>query len=171
MARVKKTAKKRANLDPVAEAALHALSSASSSSSSDDEEVVNVPITTTKKKTSKSFNTAMKSKSRRNLKPLLEEGDEVWAAWWETEKDRKKNHNARWHRGTIRSYREVEESSPYGPTRKYDIDFDVSEEDRISCNYCKLQLLAIFISRLNADVFSFHFCMHRKIILICFSGW
>ena len=130
MARVKKTAKKRANLDPVAEAALHALSSASSSSSSDDEEVVNVPITTTKKKTSKSFNTAMKSKSRRNLKPLLEEGDEVWAAWWETEKDRKKNHNARWHRGTIRSYREVEESSPYGPTRKYDIDFDVSEEER-----------------------------------------
>lgn len=61
--------------------------------------------------------------SRSHLKPLFERGDEVYAAWWPNAKARR-DKNAEWFPGVVKSYSEVETQSPYGPTRFYDVEFD-----------------------------------------------
>mmetsp|Transcript_22801 Transcript_22801/g.49301 ORF Transcript_22801/g.49301 Transcript_22801/m.49301 type:complete len:161 (-) Transcript_22801:1616-2098(-) len=58
---------------------------------------------------------------KRNLKPLLKVGAEVYAAWWE---DNDRTTAATWHPGVISSRRESKFGGPYGPIRFYDITFD-----------------------------------------------
>ena len=62
------------------------------------------------------------------LKPLFEVGDAVQACWWPDEKSRRANSASAWYPGTVRSYKEKKTSSPYGPTRTYDIHYDDDDE-------------------------------------------
>jgi len=89
--------------DPVAAAALDALSS-----SSDDD--VDPPIIENKNKRSS-------SRAKKVQKPLFGIGDLVSAAWWPNEKFRRMN-KYEWFPGKIKSFKEIDNSSPYGPTRK-----------------------------------------------------
>ena len=54
------------------------------------------------------------------LKPILNVGDEVYAAWWEDTKRRGVN---AWYPGKVKSYIEVGNNN-FGPIRLYDIIFD-----------------------------------------------
>jgi len=62
---------------------------------------------------------------RKNLKPFLMAGDEVYAAWWE---DEKRDKAATWHPGVIKSVVEFSYGGEYGPIRKYDVAFDDGDE-------------------------------------------
>ena len=115
----------------------NASSSSSNEEESEESESDDEPIMQPKKKKSTATNAAKKvntSKggggnvtkySRRHLKPLFEKGDKVYSAWWQ---NTKRNDNPQWFPGTIKSYREVETDSPYGPTRYYDVKFDDGDE-------------------------------------------
>ncbi|KAL7549166.1 hypothetical protein ACHAWF_012441 [Thalassiosira exigua] len=61
---------------------------------------------------------------RRNLKPLFDIGDEVYAAWWDPkDKAIKNKRGAQWYYGKIRAFDEKGHGE-YGPFRIYDIIFD-----------------------------------------------
>lgn len=62
---------------------------------------------------------------RKNLKPFLMAGDEVYAAWWE---DEKRDKAATWHPGVIKSVVELSYGGEYGAIRKYDVAFDDGDE-------------------------------------------
>lgn len=65
---------------------------------------------------------------RRNLKPVLEVGEEVYSAWWP---DEERSDQPMWYPGTIQARRDVESgdgSSVYGPTYYYDVTFDDGDE-------------------------------------------
>ena len=65
--------------------------------------------------------------SRRDLKPLFEQDDEVYAAWWPANvkgDNRKLENIGGWFPGTVKAYIQVETDSPYGPTRYYNIEYD-----------------------------------------------
>lgn len=62
---------------------------------------------------------------RRHLKPLFKKGENVYSAFWQ---NAKRNDNPQWFPGTIKSFREVDTDSPYGPTRYYDVKFDDGDE-------------------------------------------
>jgi len=57
-----------------------------------------------------------KIKTKKELKPLFEEGDEVYAAYWKDEDDKK---NCSWYPGKIKGRQEVDNRSEYGSTRLY----------------------------------------------------
>lgn len=57
-----------------------------------------------------------KIKTKKELKPLFEEGDEVYAAYWTDEDDKK---NCSWYPGKIKGRQEVDNRSEYGSTRFY----------------------------------------------------
>eukprot|EP00571_Detonula_confervacea_P010797 CAMPEP_0172300760 /NCGR_PEP_ID=MMETSP1058-20130122/2785_1 /TAXON_ID=83371 /ORGANISM="Detonula confervacea, Strain CCMP 353" /LENGTH=126 /DNA_ID=CAMNT_0013010645 /DNA_START=125 /DNA_END=503 /DNA_ORIENTATION=- len=124
-----KTGKRKLLTDPVAAAALDALSSIL-----DDD----LPIATKKKKLSASSAAKKKTGSEgrirnslRHLKPLFEEGDDVCAAWWPDAKSRRDS-VGEWFPGVVKSYRDdVESGSPYGPTRYYDIVYDDDDGDEL----------------------------------------
>ncbi|KAL3765684.1 hypothetical protein ACHAW5_006364 [Stephanodiscus triporus] len=63
-----------------------------------------------------------------HLKPLFDVGEEVYAAWWDDSHVLKDGTNASWFPGKVKSYREVNTDSPYGPSRFYDILYDDDDE-------------------------------------------
>ncbi|KAL7527751.1 hypothetical protein ACHAXR_002111, partial [Thalassiosira sp. AJA248-18] len=126
--KMSKSGKRKRVADPVAAAALDALSSSSSSTSDDDAPVISrkkTPPIAAKKKTA---NNSRNNKSRRDLKPLFEEGDEVYAIWWPDKRSRQRNLLSQWFPGTVKSYKEIDNTSPYGPTRTYNIEYDDGDE-------------------------------------------
>jgi hypothetical protein len=56
---------------------------------------------------------------KRNLKPMLGVGDEVYAAWWENPRNR--TTAASWHPGVIKNYKDREYGGRYGLIRLYDV--------------------------------------------------
>ena len=69
----------------------------------------------------------------RNLKPVFQVGDEVYAAWWDPGLDAKNGTNASWFPGKIESRkigrrRAGSPPSRYGPTRLYRIRYDDGDE-------------------------------------------
>ena len=69
----------------------------------------------------------------RNLKPVFQVGDEVYAAWWDPGLDAKNGKNASWFPGKIKSrkigrHRAGKPPSRYGPTRLYRIRYDDGDE-------------------------------------------
>jgi hypothetical protein len=63
--------------------------------------------------------TTRKQYLKRNLKPLLGVGDEVYAAWWENPRNR--TTAASWHPGVIKDYKDREYGGRYGLIRLYDV--------------------------------------------------
>ena len=61
-------------------------------------------------------------------KPILEVGDEVYAAWWPDAEIRRTNSRSSWYPGRIKSVKEVDSGGVYGPTRFYDIEYDDGDE-------------------------------------------
>ena len=63
----------------------------------------------------------------KNLKPCLNVGDEVYAAWWE---DVRRRTSATWHPGVIKNCKlaKGEYGGRYGPLRLYDVAFDDGDE-------------------------------------------
>ena len=66
----------------------------------------------------------LKNKNKEQLKPLFEEGDEVYAAYWT---DDKRGDAPSWYPGKVKSYREdINDSNgsrgEYGPLRLYNIE-------------------------------------------------
>ena len=61
---------------------------------------------------------------KKELKPLFEKGDEVYAAWW-SEGKRKIGGSVitpLWYPGRIKSYKvDTNHDSEYGPARLYDV--------------------------------------------------
>ena len=66
----------------------------------------------------------------KDLKPVLQKGDKVWAAWWNLAKDEIINTaGALWFEGKVHATKEVNRcgnsrASEYGPLRLYDIHFN-----------------------------------------------
>jgi len=56
---------------------------------------------------------------KRNLKPLLRVGDEVYAAWWENPRNR--TTAASWHPGIIKYLKDLDYGGRYGLIRLYDV--------------------------------------------------
>jgi len=68
----------------------------------------------------------------RHLKPALQKGDKVWAAWWD-DYALMNTKGAPWYEGTVHAVREVDRfedsrASKYGPVRLYDIHYDDGDE-------------------------------------------
>jgi len=55
-------------------------------------------------------------------------GEEVYAAWWDGTHALNDGTNASWFPGKVKSYREINTDSPYGPSRFYDILYDDDDE-------------------------------------------
>ena len=67
----------------------------------------------------------LQSKKKEQLKPLFEEGDEVYAAYWTD--DKRVGDTPSWYPGKVKSYREDINDSDgsrreYGPLRLYNIE-------------------------------------------------
>ncbi|KAL9189318.1 hypothetical protein ACHAXT_011808 [Thalassiosira profunda] len=62
---------------------------------------------------------------KKNLKPSLEVGDEVYSGWWE---DKNRAAAPSWHPGVVVNCRQRDYGGPYGPIRLYDIIFDDGDE-------------------------------------------
>ncbi|KAL7546752.1 hypothetical protein ACHAWF_010085 [Thalassiosira exigua] len=60
----------------------------------------------------------------RNLKPRLEEGEEVYALW----RARGRSRSCGWYPGKVTGRRELGHGGPYGPIRFYDVRFDDGDE-------------------------------------------
>ena len=60
-------------------------------------------------------------KMKKEIKPLFDKGDEVYAAFWPD--DKRSASTPSWYPGKIKSYREVKGDGrgEYGPTRFYDV--------------------------------------------------
>mmetsp|Transcript_22598 Transcript_22598/g.47626 ORF Transcript_22598/g.47626 Transcript_22598/m.47626 type:complete len:560 (-) Transcript_22598:1859-3538(-) len=59
------------------------------------------------------------SKKKWGLKPLFEEGEEVFARWHE---------DKLWYSGTVKSHKTMKNNGTYGPTRRYSVIFDDGDE-------------------------------------------
>ena len=59
------------------------------------------------------------ARNKKEYKPLFEKGDAIYAPWWENG-DRSKQ---QWHPGVILNYT-TEKDGPYGPIRRYSVQFD-----------------------------------------------
>jgi hypothetical protein len=68
-----------------------------------------------------------------NLKPLFEVGADVYAAWWDPIKDKKRRSESQWYSGVMISYEEtIHATSIYGRMRHYYIKYcDGDELDNI----------------------------------------
>ena len=67
----------------------------------------------------------LQNKNKEHLKPLFEEGDEVYAAYWTDDKQR--GDTPSWYPGKVKSYREDINDNDgsggeYGPLRLYNIE-------------------------------------------------
>jgi len=62
-------------------------------------------------------------KKKKDLKPLFEVGEEVYAGWWDPKEDPKRKKEPRLYPGKVTSFNEVG-SSLYGPVRLYNVAFD-----------------------------------------------
>ena len=65
--------------------------------------------------------------SKKNLKPLFEINDQVYAPWWE---DDEHLSDPSWYAGVITNYITIS-SSKYGPVRQYDVIFVDDDEEMI----------------------------------------
>jgi len=63
--------------------------------------------------------------SKKDLKPLLNVGEKVYAGWWQ---DKQRESSTLWYPGIVKSYKEVETGGQYGPLRLYDIAYDDGDE-------------------------------------------
>lgn len=66
-----------------------------------------------------------------DLKPSLNEGDEVWAAWWPDAKSRRDHTKCSWYPGRIIRVRESygrDRVCDYGPIRYYSVEYDDGDE-------------------------------------------
>ena len=69
----------------------------------------------------------LQNKKKEHLKPLFEEGDEVYAAYW-TDDDKRVGDTPSWYPGKVKSYQEedIKDSDgsrrEYGPLRLYNIE-------------------------------------------------
>jgi hypothetical protein len=60
---------------------------------------------------------------------LVKVGEEVYAPWWNTLAVRKRTvTDAKWFPGKVKSFKDIDIDSPYGPTRFYDVAFDDGDE-------------------------------------------
>ena len=100
-----------------------------SSSSSSPNDIINtkriiIPIPLQRSCSVSTKSKQLQNKKKEHLKPLFEEGDEVYAAYWT---DDKRGDTPSWYPGKVKSYREdINDSNgsrrEYGPLRLYNIE-------------------------------------------------
>ena len=64
-------------------------------------------------------------RSKKDLKPLFEINDKVYAPWWE---DQECNTEPSWYAAVITNYTTIAHSK-YGPTRRYDVVYDDDDDE------------------------------------------
>jgi hypothetical protein len=100
------------------------------SPSSDDEFEFSMPkdeasVHLKSSKAAKKLPPHLSSTPKKDLKPLFEINDRVFAPWWE---DVRRKSQPSWYAGVITNYLTIGHS-PYGPVRQYDVLFDDDGEE------------------------------------------
>ena len=100
--------------------------STTSSSSTNNINVKRIHTTTLQRScTVSNISKQLQNKKKEHLKPLFEEGDEVYAAYWTD--DKRVGDTPSWYPGKVKSYREDINDNDgsggeYGPLRLYNIE-------------------------------------------------
>ncbi len=78
----------------------------------------------------------------------------MYAAWWDGTHRIKNGKNASWFPGKVKSYREVDTDSPYGPNRFYYIVYDDSDVFKDLEDYWVFSKADYLLSMINDEVSS-----------------